>query len=215
MPTEVKQLIGALNLDDSIETIGKGFHREARNIEFDGSIPNRRVKVRPGNTNKPNSLLPIVGVNKTIGSKYDAINKRIYIFNYNSFGFHGIYAFNTIPETFQRLVLVGTNTTGDPLAFSPDIIYNIDIIYGDSTQGDILYYIDTLGRPSKININRALSNGYGSIQRSFLDVAKEPADIPPVVIPTLTMRQARLALLCVGLLDEVEAAITTPENRIW
>jgi hypothetical protein len=43
----------------------------------------------------------------------------------------------------------------------------------------------------------------------------EPADIPPVVIPTLTMRQARLALLSAGLLDEVEAAITTPENRIW
>ena len=37
----------------------------------------------------------------------------------------------------------------------------------------------------------------------------------PVIIPTLTMRQARLALLDAGLLDEVEAAITTPENRIW
>lgn len=43
----------------------------------------------------------------------------------------------------------------------------------------------------------------------------EPADIPPVVIPTITMRQARLALLGAGLLDEIEAAITTPENRIW
>jgi hypothetical protein len=43
----------------------------------------------------------------------------------------------------------------------------------------------------------------------------EPADIPPVVIPTLTMRQARLSLLGAGLLDEVEAAITAPENRIW
>ena len=38
---------------------------------------------------------------------------------------------------------------------------------------------------------------------------------PPVIIPTLTMRQARLALLDVGLLDGVEAAITTTENRIW
>lgn len=43
----------------------------------------------------------------------------------------------------------------------------------------------------------------------------EPADIPPVVIPTLSMRQARLALLDAGLLDEVEAAITTPSDRIW
>ena len=37
----------------------------------------------------------------------------------------------------------------------------------------------------------------------------------PIIIPVLTMRQARLALLDAGLLDEVEAAITTPENRIW
>jgi len=37
----------------------------------------------------------------------------------------------------------------------------------------------------------------------------------PVIIPTLSMRQARLALLNMGLLDEVEAAITTTENRIW
>ncbi len=37
----------------------------------------------------------------------------------------------------------------------------------------------------------------------------------PVIIPTLSMRQARIALLNMGLLDEVEAAITTTENRIW
>lgn len=43
----------------------------------------------------------------------------------------------------------------------------------------------------------------------------EPADIPPVVIPTLTMRQARLSLLGAGILTDVEAEIATPESRIW
>jgi len=37
----------------------------------------------------------------------------------------------------------------------------------------------------------------------------------PIIIPTLTMRQARLALLNLGLLADVEAAITTTESRIW
>lgn len=37
----------------------------------------------------------------------------------------------------------------------------------------------------------------------------------PVIIPTLTMRQARLALLNMGLLATVQAAITTTENKIW
>ena len=50
---------------------------------------------------------------------------------------------------------------------------------------------------------------------SYGDVEFIAPPPPPIVIPVLTMRQARLALLDAGLLDEVEAAITTPENRIW
>lgn len=42
----------------------------------------------------------------------------------------------------------------------------------------------------------------------------EPADPPPVVITSVTMRQARLALHRVGLLSQVNAAITDPEARI-
>ena len=37
----------------------------------------------------------------------------------------------------------------------------------------------------------------------------------PVVVPTITMRQARLALLADGLLDDIEAAITQPDDKIW
>ena len=43
----------------------------------------------------------------------------------------------------------------------------------------------------------------------------EPADIPPVVIPDISMRQARLALLKDNLLSTVDSAITTDEQRIW
>ena len=43
----------------------------------------------------------------------------------------------------------------------------------------------------------------------------EPADIPPVVIPDISMRQARLALLQDGLLDDIESAMSTPEYKIW
>jgi len=45
-------------------------------------------------------------------------------------------------------------------------------------------------------------------------IAPKPLPVQ-VFIATLSMRQARLALLNLGLLDEVEAAITTTENRIW
>lgn len=182
MPTEIKQLVGAMNLDDPDEVIGKGFHRDARNIRFKGLPPNRRAELIDGNTSIANSLLPVTGTNKTILCRYDAINKCVYFFNYNSGGSHGIYKFNTISQTFQRLVEVGVNTNGDVLGFTGEVLYNFDIIYGDSLQGDIIYWIDSSGRPSKINVTRALTGGYGTIERSFLDVSKEPSDIPPYVV---------------------------------
>lgn len=179
---EIKEMLGSMDLDSRIETIGKGFCQQVRNIVWYGLPPNRRAEIMPGNLLIPNSLLPITGTNKTINAKYDAVNKRIYFFNFNDGGQHGIYIFNTVLQTFQRLVQVGVNTNGDVLGFTPESLYNIDIIYGDSLQGDILCFTDSLGRPSKININRALTGGYGTIQRSFLDVAKEPPTIPPYAI---------------------------------
>lgn len=174
---QIKQMSGMLNLDDPHKVVAPTSHVGGRNIYFTGTPPNREVNVVQGVLPINNSLLPGTGVNKTIFLKYDQVNKRVYFGNYNSLGSHGIYSFNTISQTFSRLIEVGVNTSGDPLAFSAESIYNTDIIYGDSTQGDVLYFTDSLNRPTKININRALSGGYGTIQRSYLDVAKEPADM--------------------------------------
>jgi len=221
MPPEIKMLAGTLNLDDPLESLGKAFHRDGRNIEFDGTPPNRRCKIKPGNIAVPNVLLPAIGVNKTISERYDSLTKRIYFFNYNSGGKHGIYLYNTILGTFQRLVEVGINTIGDPLAFTAESYTNNDIINADSVQGDILYYLDSLGRPSKINVARALAAGYGSIQRSFLDVAKEPADIPPCVIyerdPANTVNNQRKKLFRYKVrwgFDDNDKSVTSSQSEL-
>ena len=75
----------------------------------------------------------------------------------------------------------------------------------------------TTGWPQRLSDNASINPDTNHEYLAWLAEGNtpEPADIPPVIIPTLTMRQARLALLDAGLLDEVEAAITTPENRIW
>lgn len=218
---EIKQFIGAMDLDSPPEAIGKGFHRTARNVRFTGVPPNMRPEVVPGNIQLVNSFLPGAGTNLTIGRQYDAINKRIFFFNYNSAGTHGIYILNTLTGVFQRLIQVGINTLGDPLGFSANIIYNIDIIYGDSEQGDILYYIDTQLRPTKININTALTGGYGSIQRSFMDVAKEPADIPPYVVyeddATVTVNDLRKKLFKIKqrwVFDDQDKAVTSSQSEM-
>jgi hypothetical protein len=213
---------GVLNYDDPDEVINPAHHRDGRNISFKGTLPNLQVQNIPGTIAISNPLLPLTGTNKNIGKLYDPIGKRIFFFNYNSGGKHGIYLFNTLLATFQRLVETGINTTGDPLAFTVNgIISSINIIYGDSTQGNILCYVDSLGRPSKINVTRALASGYGTIQRSFLDVAKEPTNMPPTVVYendlANTVNNCRKKLFRVKIrwvFDDQDKAVTSSQSEM-
>lgn len=175
-------LYGGINLDDPEAVFPKGFVRTAWNGVWRGSRGNKRFEEIEGTNLVNNSLLPNSGTNMTIGAHYDQVNKRVFFFNYNSVGTHGIYIYNTIPKTFQVLIQNGANTDGDILGFNPNKrINSADIIYGDNTTGDLLLFIDSLGRPTKLNIQRYLAGTYAFIKRSYIDVCKAPPRMPPRV----------------------------------
>lgn len=90
--------------------------------------------------------------------------------------------YDTIIGVWYRLVEQTVNANNDVLGFTQTPIIHIDIIYGDSEQGDILCFLDSFGVPKKLNIQRAINGGYGQIEASYLDVAKQPASIPPSVV---------------------------------
>ena len=173
---EQKQFSGVLNKDDSNDILPAHHHKDALNIIFRGNGVNMRAENLPG-TRLVSNTLPS-GTNQTIGTHYDSLNNRIFYFNYNSNGTHGIYIYNTQASTFQTLIQNGTNTVGDVLGFTASAITSVNIIYGDPNDGDILYFVDTLGRPTKLNVQRYLAGTYTSIQRSYLDVAKMPPSSP-------------------------------------
>lgn len=183
---DLLQFLGAMDGDSPNENIGKGWIRAAYDIIWRGPVGNRRPETTYGTNLVPNSLLPGTGTHLTIGAHYDAVYGRVFFFNYNSAGFHGIYVYNTSAQpvaTFQLLMQTGTNTVGDPLGFTPTgKITSIDILYADMPIGPILFYVDSLGRPTQININRYLASTYPAIQRSFIDVIKAP----PVMAPQVT-----------------------------
>lgn len=179
---EVKELAGAMNFDDPNEVIGKTFHRTARNLEFYGIQGNMRPQSVRGTNLIPNIYLPNTGVNLTINLHYDANKQRLFLFNYNSAGRHGVYIYYTTTQAFVRLLENGVNTQGDPLAFTPNRIDSVDIIYGDFNAGDLLFFIDSLKRPRKLNINRLLAGTYSPIKDNYLKVIKAPPIKPPTVV---------------------------------
>jgi hypothetical protein len=172
---EIKQFSGILNTDDSNETIASVHHKFAMN----GRFRNGRFEGVLGNTLKTNTFLPATGTNENIGAFFDDLKQKIYFFNYNSNALHGIYQYDIITDTFSRIVLNGYNTDGDVLNFSLDgFIYAVKILYGDDVQGDTLFFNNSQRELCQINIKTALSGGYGTIKRSFLNVIKAPLSIP-------------------------------------
>ena len=183
MKTERKQIAGVMNLDDTNDVIPSGHHKEARNLVFRGSQGGLSAQNILGNRNIATSLP--AGTNSCIGSYYDSQKQRLFYFNYNSNGNHGIYIYNTIPKTIQVLFLNNTHSSSDVLGFNiNNPITSINIMYNDAYKpsldldGDVLYWVDSLGRPSKLNIDRKLAGVYASYKRSHLDVAKAPPSMP-------------------------------------
>lgn len=183
MPVSEKQFSGVMNLDDNNDVLPSTHHKEARNIVFRGNGNTQIAQSVPGNRLIANTLP--AGTNSCIGHYYDQLNNRIFYFNYNSNGNNGIYIYNTVAKTVSALFVCGTHSVGDVLNFTiTEPITSINIIYGDAynnlldTEGDVLYWVDSLGRPSKLNIDRRIFNVYSLYERSFLDVAKAPPAMP-------------------------------------
>lgn len=177
MKIERKAFSGVMNTDDPIEVMPGSHHLEANNIVFKGSGSNMKAQNLPGNR-LVDKALPS-GTNKTIGAFYDALNNRIFFMNYNSNANHGIYIYNTLLGTFQTLLQCGASTDGDILGFDADKpITSINIIYGDITEGDLLCFVDSLKRPTKLNIQKYLASTYSVVKRSYIDVIKAPPSSP-------------------------------------
>jgi hypothetical protein len=182
MPVSEKQFSGVMNLDDNNDVLPSAHHKEARNIVFRGNGNTQIAQSVVGNRLIANTLP--AGTNSCIGHYYDQLNNRVFYFNYNSNGNNGIYIYNTVTKVVSRLFESGVDSIGDVLNFTiTDPITSINIIYGDSytandTEGDVLYWVDSLGRPSKLNIGRKIAGVYNLYERSFLDVAKAPPTMP-------------------------------------
>jgi hypothetical protein len=200
---DIKQLTGYMNTDDANDSIASGQHKYSKNITWRGAEGNKRPEGVRGTTLIADNLP--AGNSESIGRFYDEKKRRIFSFIYNSSGLHSIRQF-TIGENGEgvivSLVTVGSQTDGDILGFTLDgKIYAVKVLYGDDEQGDELWWNNSQKQPCKINIKKALAGTYGTIKRSYIDVIKAPAKMPPAVVyendGTVTVNNLRKRLFLI------------------
>jgi hypothetical protein len=170
---------GKMNLDTPPERLPQGDYLEALNIERDGSTEKMVGGVR--GTRLVAYTLP-TGTNKVIGRGADEVRGRLYLAVYNSGGNHSLLYYDRAADAIVKVLESKTDSGGeDVLNFSTDFpILNFDIIYRYS-DGYLLFWTDGLNAPSFINVERAVSGGYGIVRREYLDVALALPATPPTV----------------------------------
>lgn len=211
---------GFVNTDDPDEVIPNLHLRDVLNVQWKGTLPNLRAENMPGTREKTNPFLINDNLNLTVGKFYDSVNKRIIFFNYR-FDNKAIYMYDTVGTFYLRVAEENINAAVGSLGITQTPIIHINIIYGDSQQGGILCYIDGNGIPRKINIQRALAGGYGTIQSQMLEVARQPSDIPPYVVyerdPSNTVNNCRKKLFRFKVrwvFDDKDKAVTSSQSEM-
>lgn len=180
MPQEKKQFQGILNLQDSEDIIQSGHHIDAMNITFRNGIAENILGNRE--LGSLSLLLPNTGTNVCICAYNDELRGKLIIFNANSLGFDGIYKVSTLSSAAAtRIYQAGTASYPNILNFNTaNKIHSVNILYGETEVEDILLFIDSLGRPTKMKMSRFIANEYSAseIDRSYIDVHVKPPMSP-------------------------------------
>lgn len=220
---EIRTFGGKLNLDDSTYRVPQGDYVGALNITRDAEGQGQDEVLSNINGNAVVSDTLPSGINKVIGNYADRLRNRLYFFTWNDGGFNRIsyYDRNTGNITVLMEDLTDTNNVG-VLNFDPSYrINHIDIVYRENEQGDLLFWTDGLNPPSKINVLTAETGGYGVIQRSYIDVAKEPPSAPPycvyeddvnVTVNNLNNKQFKFKYRFVY--DDLEKSVTSAQSVV-
>jgi hypothetical protein len=146
-----KIFLKGVNNDDSYVLMDTGEYLNALNIRFSTSENGKvgQISNVEGNSIKNNSgafTLPS-GTNTTIGAWEDTPNRRVFFFNKNSSGSHGIYCYDADNSTVYT-ALLSTQVVGGLNFSSP--------IHSVSMVGNLLYWTDGVNPQRRINVEAGI-----------------------------------------------------------
>jgi len=176
MQPQIKNTLRRLNLDDNFHYLDKDDYVDALNITQDTPTEGGDISTSNEIGNRLVYYQLPAGRNKTIGAKQDILRNRVYEFIWNSNDFHSIVLYNNITRTRTKLIENLTDTGNvDILQFDENKkINHVDIIPKSEDEGDLVFWTDGNVTPKKINEKHISDGIYGTLLKSFIEVAKAP-----------------------------------------
>lgn len=178
MPKIERHFTGGMDQDTDAFRIAANDWSEAINVTLDSKGVGLDMVLTNINGNQQISYSLPAGTNKVIGKYGDSVRNRLYYFVYNSNGNNLVLYYDATFAIVRKVLISKTDTGGvDILNFDQsNLITSVNIIYRDA--GDLLFFIDSLGRPTEMNVAKFEEVSYTNIVRSYIDLAKIPPSMP-------------------------------------
>lgn len=153
-----RQFLTGENGDDSLQTLGASDYLRLMNGRIGVTEYGRdnRIENVPGTVMINQAVYPPYGTNLCIGSVPDNVRNRLIYFIYNTFGDHGIYAYD-LESGITYAVLYDSQVIGG-LNFDK----NFRIDRNANVIGDLLYFTDNTNEPRRLNIEAGIKMNQAS-----------------------------------------------------
>jgi len=170
---------GGLDLDSSYYDVARNSYVDALNITKDAIAGNADRAITNVVGNRIVSYtFPADGV--VIGAYAYPLRNTVIFFRYSPDGYDGVYEFDNTTRTITKIFECLTDSATNILNFTlSGKITGVNIFPRTTDEGDLLFFLDSLGRPTTLNITRFKNGEYSPVTRDIIDLGKRPPLSPP------------------------------------
>jgi hypothetical protein len=175
---------GGLDLDTGLLKVGKYSYIDALNVTRDAISGSNDKDFTNIIGNQLRSYSLPRGVNVVIGAYGYTLRNTIIYFVYNYNDKHSILQYSNTTKTVTKIFENVTDSDGeDVLGFTRyGRITSIAVFPRQQGEGDLLIFLDSLGRPTIMNIERFIAGEYTPVTRDIIDFAKRVPLSPPTCV---------------------------------
>jgi hypothetical protein len=168
---------GGMDTDTAFELIAPNDYVNALNIRNTGDTESEEGYIVAIESNE---LIPLIlpeGINKCIGSHQFELERKIYKFIFNSFGYHTITELDYDTDVETIIFTNKTDSDGEDVLLLNTDSYVTDI----KLLNGVLYFVNSDNQPCNIDIQMLKDGSYGVVTKDdFLIIRKQPSTVPTV-----------------------------------